>query len=128
MGFKTTVRNAWLDAIFNQTNYTAPSNVYVSLHTGDPGDTGANEVSGGSYARADGTSSFPAASSGSCANNVAITFPTASGSWGTVSHVGLWDASSTGNWLGGGSLSASKTIASGDSASFATSNLTGSIS
>lgn len=127
MGLKASVRNALVNALVNQTDYTAPTSVYVSLHTGDPGDTGANEVSGGSYARANATSSFPAASSGSSANDVAIQYTTASGSWSTVSHCGLWDAVTTGNFLGGGSLSSSKAIASGDTASFAIGNLTVSI-
>lgn len=127
MGLKASVRNALVDALVNQTNYTAPTAIYISLHTGDPGDTGASEANYTSYARVVATTKFPAASSGSSANDVVITFPTSTGGSNTVTHVGIWDASSAGNWIGGGSLTSSKTIASGDTASFATSNLTVSI-
>lgn len=127
MGLKASVRNSLIDALVNQTNYTAPTTIYISLHTADPGDTGASEANYTSYARVVATTKFPGASSGSSANDVVITFPTSTGGSNTVTHVGIWDASTAGNWLGGGALSASKTIASGDTASFATSALTVSI-
>ena len=127
MPFTTTERNKILDCYLNQTNITAPTAIFISLHTADPGNTGASEVSGGSYARTVATTNFPAASSGSCANDVAIQFPTATGSWGTVTHVEIWSASSAGTFYGGGSLTTSKAVASGDTASFATSGLTVSI-
>jgi hypothetical protein len=47
-------------------------------------------------------------------NNAAIEFPTATGSWGTVTHVGVFDASSSGNLMAYATLSASKAIATGD--------------
>jgi hypothetical protein len=99
--------------------YTAPATVYFSLHTSNPGETGATaEVSGGSYARAahdnDGTG-WDAASGGSAANAAVIQFPDASGAnWGTVTHYGKWDASSGGNCLEYGALAASKVINDGD--------------
>jgi hypothetical protein len=52
-------------------------------------------------------------------NDVAITFPTASASWGTVTHFGVFDASTAGNLLYWGALSVSKAVGSGDTASFA---------
>lgn len=82
---------------------------HVSLHTGDPGDTGANEVSGGSYARVqvnqDGATSpfWKAAASSAMEQSGAITFPEGGGD-ANVSHVGLWDAASGGNFLRGGPL------------------------
>lgn len=127
MALKASVRNSLVDALVNQANYTAPTAIYISLHTGDPGDTGASEANYTSYARVVATTKFPAASSGSSSNDVAITFPTSTGGSNTVTYCGIWDASSAGNWIGGGALTSSKTIASGDSASFATSNLTVSI-
>jgi hypothetical protein len=47
-------------------------------------------------------------------NNAAVEFPTATGTWGTVVAVGVFDALTSGNLLAYGNLTASKTIASGD--------------
>jgi hypothetical protein len=119
----TTYRNKVLDMVLNQTNITAPTLIACSLHTAAVGTTGASEASGSSYARIDVTANFPAASAGSCANNVAINFAAFSGAL-TFTDAGLYDATSAGNWIGGGVLSASKTVANGDTASFSTSNFT----
>ena len=67
---------------------------------------------------------FASASSGSIASNSAVEFPTATGSWGTVSHFGIYDASSSGNLLFHGAFSASKAIASGDILKVASGSLT----
>ncbi len=109
MSISNYAENKILDAVFNNTSY-AVTTPYVSLHTADPGETGASEVGGGSYARQ--SASFGAASSGAVSNDVAITFtgmPIA-----TVTHIGVWDASSSGNFLWGGALAASKSVGSGD--------------
>ena len=47
-------------------------------------------------------------------NGAAVEFVTATGSWGTITHVGIFDASSSGNLLCWAALSASKVVASGD--------------
>lgn len=113
--------------IFRGTAYPAvPANHYISLHSGDPGLTGASELSGNNYARvavAPGTGSWSApATNGSnreISNSNAITFPTASGDWTAATHFGVWDASTAGNFIRGSALAASKTVQSGDTASFA---------
>jgi len=104
------------------TSYTAPSTVYVALYTTNPGegDTG-TEVSGGSYARQSVT--FDAPTDGVATNNAAVTFPTATGSWGTITHIGIRDASTAGNLLYYAALTASKTISSGDIFTISTGNL-----
>lgn len=92
---------------------TRPAAWYIALFTSDPTDTGSagTEVSGGSYARTAATFSV----SGDTASNTAgIEFPAASASWGTVSHIGVMDASTGGNMLVHAALSAAKAIASGD--------------
>jgi len=63
------------------------------------------------------------ATDGHSANNAAITFGPASATWGTITHIGIFDASSTGNMLFHGALETSKTIASGDSMQVATGEL-----
>jgi hypothetical protein len=56
-------------------------------------------------------------------NDGAITFPTATGNWGTVTHFGIFDASTSGNLLVWGALAVSKVVNTGDTASFATGEL-----
>ena len=101
-----------LEHVLANTAYTSPTTVYLGLHTADPTDAGTGtEVSGGSYAR----QSFASTISGNAATNTsAIEFPTATGSWGTVGWVGVWDNLTSGNLLFHGALTNSKTIASGD--------------
>lgn len=118
-GFTTYLQQKILDHISGNGSYTAPT-PYVGLFTAAPSDAGGGtEVSGGSYARVNANTSFGAASGTAIANDAAITFPTASASWGTVTHFGVFDASTTGNLLYWGALSTSKAIGSGDTASFA---------
>jgi hypothetical protein len=57
---------------------------------------------------------FNAPSNGVCTNSAAVEFAQATGSWGTVSHVGLLDAITSGNLLFYTDLTTSKTIESGD--------------
>lgn len=122
------LENAILDHVLGGGDYTRPATVYLSLHTADPGETGANETSGTNYARKSVTNNntnFPAAASGVKTLNVTQTFATpGSGGWGTVTHFGIWDASSAGNFLFGGALTVSKAINSGDTVQFSGGNLT----
>lgn len=107
------LENALINATLRNTSYTSPTTVYVGLHTADPTDAGSGtEVSGGSYARTSVT--FGSPSNGTSTNSAAVEFPQATGSWGTVSHIGIWDASSTGNLLYHTALDTSKTIETGD--------------
>jgi hypothetical protein len=84
----------------------------LALYTVAPTDTGGGtEVSGGSYARQ--TCAFTV--SGNLATNTsAVEWPVATGTWGTVVAVGVFDALSSGNLLAYGNLTSSKSIASGD--------------
>jgi hypothetical protein len=107
------LENALINATLRNTSYTSPSTVYVALYTSDPtdADTG-TEVSGTSYARQSVT--FGSPSNGVTTNSAAVEFPQAGGSWGTVTHIGIRDASTSGNLLYHTALDASKAIATGD--------------
>jgi len=111
--FSNYLENALINAVLRNTSYTSPATVYVSLYTSDPtdADTG-TEVSGGSYARTAVT--FGAPSNGVSTNSADVTFPTATASWGTVTHIGIHDASTAGNLLFHTPIDTSKTIDSGD--------------
>jgi hypothetical protein len=107
------LENALVNATLRNTSYTSPAAVYLALYTSDPtdADTG-TECSGTSYARQAIT--FGAPSNGVTTNSAAIEFPQAGGAWGTITHIGIRDASTAGNLLYHTPLDASKTIATGD--------------
>jgi hypothetical protein len=97
MALAVAVRNAMLDAQFVDGDL-------ASLHTSDPGATGANEATGGSPAYARKVIDWNAASGGAKAFAAAVVFDVPAG---TYSHFGVW--SSAGVWKGGGALSDSET-------------------
>lgn len=122
MSFSDYLEDAVLDHVFRNTALTSPTTVYVALYTATPSDAGGGtEVSGGSYARTAGT--FGAASGGAIANSSAVTFPQASGSWGTVTHFGIFDAQTDGNLLAWAALDTGKAIGADDTAEFAIGDL-----
>ena len=93
---------------------TRPTTWYVALFTSDPTDTGAagTEVTGFGYARTLVTFSVTGATA---SNTAGVEFPAATGgAWGTVSHIGIMDASTAGNMIIHSALTASKAIADGD--------------
>jgi hypothetical protein len=117
------LENALINATLRNTTYTSPAVVYVGLFTTDPTDANVGtEVTGGSYARE--AASFGAPSNGSSTTDADITFPTATGNWGTVTHFGIYDAATTGNLLYHGVLNNSKTIQTGDILKIEAANLT----
>ena len=120
--FSNYLENALINAVLRNTTYTSPATVYVSLYTSDPTDADSGtEVSGGSYARTAVTMGAP--SNGVSTNSADVTFPTCTTSWGTVTHIGIHDASTSGNLLFHTPLDTSKTIDSGDIFKITTGNL-----
>ncbi len=127
------LETAFLNHIFRTTKLTGPTNVYIGLFTATPGETGGGtEVTGGAYARVtvaavDAQWAAPADSGGrqQTSNTNAITFPTPTANWGTVTQVGISDAATAGNVLYYGTLGTARTINNGDQApSFAAGALT----
>jgi hypothetical protein len=85
------LRNEIRKHIFRTGSFTKPSALYISLHTGDPGAAGANEVSGGSYARVQRDpldANWTAPANGQTDNAAAITFPTPMGHRDALRHLG----------------------------------------
>jgi len=116
------LENEILDHILGTGAYTMPTTVYVGLSTGSFGDDNSGtELTGNNYARVSAT--FSAAASGTTSNSAAIEFAAATGSWGSVSHFGIFDASSSGNLLIHGAFTTAKTIASGDILKISTGDL-----
>ncbi len=111
MALGTTYGNNLLKLIFTQTNWTAPTQVLMSLHTASPGTTGANEVSDTYYVRQDITSSMGTVASKSVTNTSAIVWDTVVTPY-TVTHWGLWDQAGT--FIDGGAFTGSVALSAGD--------------
>ena len=112
MSFTNFLETEILDHVFAGAAYTAPSTKYLALFTGAPGETGGGtEVTGGAYARQ--TVAFTT-SGNTTSNNAAVEYPTATANYGTVTHVAVFDASTSGNMMAYAALSSNKTIETGD--------------
>lgn len=113
-----------LDWLMTTGSATRPTAWYVGLYTAAPNDAGGGtELSGNGYARE--TVAFAAATSGAgtTSNSGAVVFTADGGDWGSVTHMGIHDASSSGNLLWHGALAAAKTVLDGDSLEFAVGNI-----
>jgi hypothetical protein len=129
------LEDALLDHIFNGAGvaYTPATTLYVGLSTADPLDTAAGiaEPSGNGYARVAVTpaTGFSAAASRAVVQNGVITFPQASGAWGTITHWFICDHATNTSFgtdvelLAHGSLSVSKVIVNGNTPSIATTEI-----
>lgn len=111
-----------LDHSLGTTAFTMPTNVYLSLHTASPTDTGGSEVTGGSYARQAITWSAASSPAGTKTNNAVVTFTAMPAV--TSTHIGIYDASSAGNLLYWGPLTSSIITNSGDTVKFNASSIT----
>jgi len=132
------LENRIIDQLFRGQAAPTTTTLHVGLLTTAPSDAGGGtEVSGGSYGRVAVTSSLAnwagtqsagstVASNGSggqTSNNAAITFPTPTAGWGTVTHFGIYDASTGGNLLFWGALTIAKTINQADTVTFPAASL-----
>lgn len=121
------LENKMLDLVLGGQAFSPPATLHFGLFTASPSDAGGGtEVSGNGYSRVAVTNNltnFPAASGGSKQNAAAVTWPTATGSWGVVVAVGIYDASTGGNLLYWTTIS-SKTVDSNDTVSIPVNNLT----
>ena len=106
------LNNNILKALTAEAAFIVPSAVYVALYTSNPtqADVG-TEVSGGSYARQLVT--WAALAANNKTNSASITFPTPTGTWGTVTYVALRDAITGGNLLASVALSTPIAITTG---------------
>ncbi len=112
MSFTNFLETEILDHVFAGSAYTAPSTHYLALYTAAPGETGGGtELSGSSYVRQ--SVSF-STTGDTTSNDASIEYPTASGLWGTITHVGVFDAATGGNLMAYAALAIAKSIDSGD--------------
>lgn len=120
MSYSNYAENKILDHMLGTASWTAPTNVYIKLHTGDPGEDGTLNASAETTRK---VATFAAASGGSAALSAAVEWATWSAGSETISHVSLWDDLTAGNCLGSGALSASKSLVNGDDLRLTTSTV-----
>ena len=123
------LENKVLDHVlkYSTAPYTGAATLYLALFTANTGletNSPSAEVStsGSAYIRK--TVTFATASSGQSATNATVTFDTATANWGTITHVAVMDAESSGNVLFHGAVTTSKTIETGDTFQVTSGNLT----
>lgn len=121
--------NRILDRAFGATSFTTPSTLYFGLSTTaiSADGTGATEPSGGAYARASAANNkttWGNASNGSLTNLISISFPESTATWGTITHVFISDALTSGNMLYYTTLSPSRTVQTSTTVLFAASAIT----
>ena len=99
-----------LDHLTGTASWTAPTSVYLKLHTGDPGeDCTANPATETTRKAV----TFSAAASGSITSSATVEWTNVS-TTETYSHWSAWDASTAGNALWSGALSSSAAVTAGD--------------
>jgi hypothetical protein len=126
MPFCTYLKNKLLDHALGKAAFTMPT-VYVGLSTTTPaeGGTGYTEPTGNNYSRvATAAADWGSAASGSISNANSVTFPTTTGSWGTVTYFLVFDAASSGNLLMYGVLSTPRSVAATNTPVFSAGSLT----
>lgn len=112
MSFSNTFETRVLTWVFTTGGATRPTEWHVALFTSNPDEDGSGtEVSGGGYARQSVTFTV---SGNTATNSGALEYATATAGYGTVSHVGVFDASTGGNLIAYAALTTSKTIDTGD--------------
>lgn len=114
----------FINALLRGTAFPLPTGTFVSLHTGNPGETGANEVTTvqwPSYARVSAEQGgsigdgWDAPTDGVTKNSNQLTYPSMDGTTSVeVTHWAIWDAATGGNMLVYSSLSAARTLLNGD--------------
>lgn len=95
MPYSEAAKNLMLDEL-------ADVAVWVSLHDDDPGDSGANEISGGSPAYARKAITWNAASGGEITGDSLPTLDVPAST--EVTHIGFWSAETNGTFYGSDEL------------------------
>jgi hypothetical protein len=109
-----------LDWLMTTGTAARPTSWHVALYTAAPSDSGGGtEVSGSGYSRQAITFAAAASPGGTTDNTGTVSFTASGGDWGTITHIGIFDASTSGNLIWHGALAASRTVNDGDTLSFA---------
>lgn len=101
--------------------FTAPAAIYVQLHDGAPGEAGTGNVSGETTRVA---ITFGAAAGGVITSTNAPEWEDWDAGSETLTHITLWDASTSGNCLAWGALATPRAVANDDTFRLPTGNVT----
>ena len=113
-----------LDYSMTTGSVTRPTAWYVALYTSAPSDSGGGtEVSGSGYSRQSVTFAAATSGAGTTSNSGDVSWTASGAAFGTVVAIGIHDAASSGNLLWHGNMTASKTIADGDTLEFSAGNI-----
>lgn len=137
MSFSNYAAQALLNSLFGKTSafgaLASVPTIYVGLSSTTPTEAGSNvtEPSSGAYARvATAAADWDAATSADPSvveNAEDVVFPQATGDWlsgDDLTHFVLYDASTSGNFLGAGALATAKPVLEDDTPTFAAGDLT----
>jgi hypothetical protein len=114
MSFSNTAETLVLDWLLTTGTATRPTAWYLALFTTDPAeDASGTEVSAVGTAYVRKVAAFTVTGN-TASNSAAIEFPTATATFGTVSHVGVFDALTSGNLIAYAALATAKVIDTGD--------------
>jgi hypothetical protein len=119
VGIAAAIANAWLNGFGNAANWTAPTAVWIKLHTGDPGSAGASNAAANTTRK---QASFSAASGGTLTTDADLEWTNVPNAE-TYSHWSAWDAEAAGNFLASDDLTTPRTVAVGDNFTIATGDL-----
>lgn len=111
MSISNYAENKILGHLTGESSWTAPTTLYIQLHTADPGEDGTTAVAGESSRK---SISWSAASGGSISASGTISWVNVS-TEETYTHWSIWDASTAGNCLWVGALSSSASMLVGES-------------
>lgn len=120
-GLSSYLANKFLDAVANAVSYSA-ANVYIKLHTGEPG---ANATANAATETTRQQANFSSASAGAIASDADITWTNIAGSQ-DATHFSAWDNVSAGNFLFSGTITGNAYTA-GDTYTISSGSLTASL-
>lgn len=123
LGFASAEADKVLNAFGNATAYTGTSTPFVKLHVGSPGAAGTSNPAGNTSRQ---SLSFGTSSGGTMLNDTALTWTSVSTSE-TYTFFSIWDASSSGNFLGSGTVTANA-VTAGDTFTVAIGGLSATVS
>ena len=112
--------NLLLNWLMTTGTATRPTQWFVALFSSAPNDAGGGtEISGNGYSRQSVSWDAASGTGGTTANSGAVSFTASGSGFGTVTHIGIYDASSSGNLLWHGAMDTAKSVAAGDVLQFA---------
>jgi len=101
--------------MLRQVAFTAPAGTYIELHTADPGAAGTSNPSAVTTRQ---SATFSAASGGAIALSNSPSFTMTATE--TITHISVWDAATSGNFLWSAALTTAKSVVATDTLTFTT--------